>query len=127
MNIRWWDATDPSEIKFRMYQAISQIKSLRQPAYLLLPPAFRPNSDNGPIARMIRTPAEAHRLSILKKYMAKNRIGRKYALARHLGVSSSAFYGMIRQDQSRYSEDTLESVLMKIGCSREEWDSPGLR
>ena len=64
---------------------------------------------------------KAHRRSILKAH-APNRDFK--SLARHLGVSPSALYGMARGDRSRYSEDTLKEVLDTIGCSRRQTPTP---
>lgn len=65
---------------------------------------------------------KAHRIGILKAYAPNQNLKRLKALAPHLGVSPSALYGMVRDDRSRYSQDTLETVLSKICCPRAKWD-----
>lgn len=75
-----------------------------------------------PAAKRHDARLRAHRLGILKAYMEAKRLEDRGALARHLGVSKSALYGMVRGESVRYSEETLTAVLEKIGCSRPKWD-----
>jgi hypothetical protein len=68
-------------------------------------------------------PVRSARRAILKKYKVEHELNTMDDLARHLGVSLSALYGMRAGDTKRYSGDTLDSVLKKISCSRVDWDS----
>ena len=69
-------------------------------------------------ARTLRT----HRRRILKACMDDKDLDGMDALARRLGVSPSALYGMVRGDRSRYSEETLATVLTRLGCSPAKWN-----
>jgi hypothetical protein len=64
----------------------------------------------------------AHRRAIMRAFMTANSLVGMDALARRLGVSKSALHGMARGDKTRYRDDTLNSVLKKIGCPRSTWD-----
>jgi len=65
----------------------------------------------------------AAKRAILKEYGSKRELNTIDAIASRLGVSRTALYGMTTGDTERYSEDTLRSVLEKIGCSRAKWDA----
>ncbi len=79
---------------------------------------IRASRDRSRLKRTDRT-LKAHRMGILKA-SAPNKPMK--ALARHLGVSPSALYGMVRDDRTRFSPEKLRMVLSKIGCSRTRWD-----
>lgn len=64
----------------------------------------------------------AHRRAIMKAFMTANSLVGMDALARRLGASKSALYGMVRGDKTRYRDDTLNAMLNKIGCPRSKWD-----
>lgn len=65
------------------------------------------------------------RRRILKKFQSKRGINTVDALARSLGLSRSALYGMTTGDRNRYAEDKLKMMLKKIRCPRAKWNSPG--
>ena len=64
----------------------------------------------------------AHRRSILKASTQAGSANDMDAIARRLGVSTSALHGMARGDTTRYSDDKLKSVLKNISCTRAMWD-----
>ena len=64
---------------------------------------------------------KAHRLKILKAYIAEKSLGCMDRLAGQTGTTKSALYGMTRGDSTRYSPETLDRVLKKVGCSQAEW------
>ncbi len=73
----------------------------------------------------LKSPArdlKEQRMGILRAFAPSRDHKQMKDLARHLGVSPSALYGMVRDDRSRYSQDKLETVLSRIGCSRAKWD-----
>jgi hypothetical protein len=80
----------------------------------------RPASNKGSRPKSPARTLKVHRMGILKAHAPH--IKDVTALAGHLGVSPSALYGMVRDDRSRYSQDKLEVVLSRIGCSRAKWD-----
>jgi hypothetical protein len=63
----------------------------------------------------------AHRLKILKTYIAENSLGSMDGLARRAGSTPTALYAMARGDRTRYSPEKLDKVLKKVGCSNAEW------
>ena len=65
-----------------------------------------------------------HRLQILRNARRREKLRDMVDLGRRVGASKTALYGMTWGDSSRYSEEKLEAVLKKIGCSREHWDNP---
>jgi hypothetical protein len=65
---------------------------------------------------------KAHRHAILKDFIKQRGLEGMAGLARHLGVSRTALYGMEWGDRKRYSDITLDAVLEKISCSRSEWN-----
>jgi hypothetical protein len=75
------------------------------------------------------SPLVAHRHTILRAAITTLELDGTDELARHLGVSTTALHGMVRGDKPRYGDDTLASVLKKLGCPRAKWDrvskSPG--
>jgi hypothetical protein len=94
-----------------------------QPVESKLGKKARAASSTGSIGGALK----AHRLRILKEYKANREITTIDILARNLGVSPSALYGMARQDRNKYSEERLRMVLKKIGCSHEKWNRTSRR
>jgi len=43
------------------------------------------------------------------------------AFCRHVGMSNTAVYGVIKEDTTRYSEATQSKFLQKISISLEQW------
>jgi hypothetical protein len=85
----------------------------------------------GPSAKTAPTASSAnqerlveHRRGIIYAYKQKKGLSNMDAVARGLGASKSALWGMIHGDKKRYGNATLESVLAKLGCTREQWDNP---
>ena len=80
-------------------------------------------------ARYTQTAAAAsrrlrlHRAEIVKHYRkSEKREMSMQDLARAVGHSSTAIYGMINGDRTRYNADALKGFLKKIGISPEEWN-----
>ena len=46
------------------------------------------------------------------------------SLSLHLRVDLRALYAMAKGDTRYYGDDTLEAVLLKIGCTRDRWENP---
>jgi hypothetical protein len=80
----------------------------------------RPHDGKGP--KKALSAVVVHRRQILKNEIAKKNLERMDGLARYIGTTASALYGMTREDRTRYSERSLKKVLEKICCSRAEWD-----
>jgi hypothetical protein len=76
----------------------------------------------GSQAKKVPRSLAAHRRAILGAFMTEKSVDGMEALARYLGVSETALYGIIRGDRTRYSDDRLDSVLKQIHCPRSKWD-----
>jgi hypothetical protein len=48
------------------------------------------------------------------------------AFARHVHKSSTAIYGMINGERTRYGTEALEDFLRTMGVSQEEWNGEDL-
>jgi len=82
-------------------------------------------------SRSTQTAADAsrrlrlRRAEIVKHYRKSERREMSMQdLAHAVGHSSTAIYGMINGDTTRYNVDALERFLAKIGISPEEWNRP---
>jgi ribosome-binding protein aMBF1 (putative translation factor) len=61
------------------------------------------------------------RREILKRFRVDRGIGTMQDLARHLGMSLTAIHGIVRDDTTRYSQETRLEFLKKIGVDPEKW------
>jgi hypothetical protein len=78
-------------------------------------------SHSGPSREEPSRALKAHRREILKAYITDNTLGGMDGLARRAGTTTTALYGMVRGDRTRYSPEKLDNLLKIIGCSQEEW------
>jgi hypothetical protein len=81
----------------------------------------RPRNRDG-ARKQQRGDLRSHRVNILKAFIENNGIEGMEGLARRVSSTTSALYGMAREDHSRYSEEKLTAVLKSIHCSRAKWD-----
>jgi len=82
----------------------------------------RPQTSDGVRRQQPGQDLRSHRVKILKTFIEDNTIDGMAGLARRVGSTVSALYGMTREDHSRYSKDKLTAVLTAINCSRAKWD-----
>jgi hypothetical protein len=61
------------------------------------------------------------RREIARKYLTENSMTMD-DLARRCHTTSTAIYGMIREDRTRFGPDSLSRFLKAIGASVQEWD-----
>jgi hypothetical protein len=110
--------------KFRVFD-IRNLVLLRSGDITLDFDTIEDQFSNSHFARQVKKASRSlahYRRDIRKHFMLKSGIERVDVLARKLGVTTSALYGMERGDTTRYSAAKLDSVLKKIGCTRAKWD-----
>jgi hypothetical protein len=91
----------------------------------LLPPSHGTKSREENRPQVDQRALTSARRKILKKFAAKAGLDKMSGLAKRLNVDLSALYAMAREDTSYYGDDTLNTMLEKIGCTRERWENPG--
>lgn len=68
----------------------------------------------------VTTQTKKRRSDIVRKYRHEHDLTMA-DLARRFGTNSTAIYGMIKGDQTRYGQENLEKFLHGIGVSAEQW------
>lgn len=68
-----------------------------------------------------RTETRKRRREILRRYRTAKSLATMPDLARHLGMSVTAIQGIVRDDGTRYGQQTLADFLKKIGVKPGEW------
>lgn len=129
-------------IQLVFYLSAEFCRFLRDMAPLAKSDAEQPRPDSSAVADTPREPAaeepsagnqrHSETETQISKSLKKKRqeIVHKYAgdhdlimagLANHVAISLSAIHGIIREDRSRYSEETRNRFLKKIGISLKRW------
>jgi hypothetical protein len=67
------------------------------------------------------TPTRRHRREIVRKYVVEHSLT-VTELARRCHTTSSAIYGVIRDDRTRFGPSSLSRFLKAIGVSVQKWD-----
>ncbi len=109
---------------FRVLEKVDTALDVMRTKYALRPTAcegVKRKDRKGANTGLATPEVRSRRRRMLTKYQKDHSIRSKKALAMHLGIGLRSIQGIVSGDRSRYSNDTFEVLLKKIGCSAEVW------
>lgn len=82
------------------------------------------NAEDAPAPdKVASTALKNKRRMLVRNYCTEKNLSMD-GLARRVGMSKTAIYGMINGDRTRYEEAKLDRFLEKVGMTRNDWNTP---